>query len=159
MVLNFKNFNGFSEQKRFGCQAFGKDGIAYTACSLNMTLKKIRITSDSVRDRDFFFYLCFLSRTFTINRTARERGGYIFNSSLPLPPASQALRHQPGINWRGLTSYIVSSRTQTENLWFSSISHQPLSYAPLNWDLFYIYKQNILWRFLAKILLHFSSKR
>ena len=37
-----------------------------------------------------FFYLGFLSRTFT---TAGEGGGYFFDSSLPLPPASQTLRH------------------------------------------------------------------
>ena len=41
----------------------------------------------------FFFYRGFLSRTFTIHRTAGEGGGYLFNSSLPLPPASQTLRH------------------------------------------------------------------
>ena len=40
-----------------------------------------------------FFYLGFLSRTFTIHRTAGEGGGYFFKSSLPLPPASQTLRH------------------------------------------------------------------
>ena len=43
----------------------------------------------------FFFYLGFLSRIFTIHGTAGEGGGYVFNSSLPLPPASQRLRHQP----------------------------------------------------------------
>ena len=37
----------------------------------------------------FFFYLDFLSRTFTINRTAGEGGGYLFNSSVPFLPASQ----------------------------------------------------------------------
>ena len=41
----------------------------------------------------FFFLSGFLSRTFTIHRTAGEGGGYLFNSSLPLPPASQTLRH------------------------------------------------------------------
>ena len=41
----------------------------------------------------FLFYLGFLSRTFTIHGTAGEGGGYLFNSSLPLPPASQTLRH------------------------------------------------------------------
>ena len=44
----------------------------------------------------FFFYLGFLSRTFTIlsrTFTAGEVGGHLFNSSLPLPPASQTLRH------------------------------------------------------------------
>ena len=44
-------------------------------------------------DLFFFSYLGFLSRTFTIHRTAGEGGGYLFNSSLPLPPASQTLRH------------------------------------------------------------------
>ena len=42
------NFKGFSKQKRSDCLAFGKDGIAYTARSLNGTLEKMRITSDSV---------------------------------------------------------------------------------------------------------------
>ena len=41
----------------------------------------------------FFYYLGFLSRTFTIHGTAGQGGGYLFNSSLPLPPASQTLRH------------------------------------------------------------------
>ena len=41
----------------------------------------------------FFFCLGFLSRTFTIHRTAGEGRGHYFKSSLPLPPASQALRH------------------------------------------------------------------
>ena len=41
----------------------------------------------------FFFYLCFLLRTFTNHRIAEEDGGHFFNSSLPLPPASQTLRH------------------------------------------------------------------
>ena len=41
----------------------------------------------------FFFYLGFLSRTFTIHETAGEGGGYLFISSLPLPPASRTLRH------------------------------------------------------------------
>ena len=41
----------------------------------------------------FFFYLGFLLRTFTNRRNAEEGGGYFFNSSLTLPPASQTLRH------------------------------------------------------------------
>ena len=51
-----------------------------------------------------FFYLDFLSRTFTIHRAAGEEGGYLFNSSLPIPPASQTLRHQPGDQCRELAS-------------------------------------------------------
>ena len=42
---------------------------------------------------NIFFYLGFLSRTFTIHRTAGEGGGYLFKSSLPLPPTSRTLRH------------------------------------------------------------------
>ena len=41
----------------------------------------------------FFFYVGFLLRTFTIHRTAGEGGGYLFNSSLSLPPTSQTFRH------------------------------------------------------------------
>ena len=41
----------------------------------------------------FFFCLGFLSRAFMIHKTAGEGGGCLFNSSLPLPPASQILRH------------------------------------------------------------------
>ena len=40
-----------------------------------------------------FFYLGFLSRTFTIHMVAGEGEGYLFNSSLPFPPVSQTLRH------------------------------------------------------------------
>ena len=41
---------------------------------------------------DCFFYVGFLSPAFTIHRTVGEGGGYFFNSSVPLPPASQTLR-------------------------------------------------------------------
>ena len=41
----------------------------------------------------FVFYLGFFSRTFTNHMIAGEGGGHFFNSSLPLSPASQALRH------------------------------------------------------------------
>ena len=35
----------------------------------------------------------FFSRVFPNHRTAGEVGGRFFNSSLPLPPASQTLRY------------------------------------------------------------------
>ena len=41
----------------------------------------------------FIFYLGFLSRTFKIYRAAEEGGNYFFNSSLPLTPVSQRIRH------------------------------------------------------------------
>ena len=55
---------------------------------------------------NFFFWsnLGFLSRTFTIHGIAGEGGGYFFKSCLPLPPASQTLRHQPDDYCRELTS-------------------------------------------------------
>ena len=52
----------------------------------------------------FCSYLDFLSRTFTIHGTASEGGGYLFNSPLPHPPASQTLGHYPGDYGRVLTS-------------------------------------------------------
>ena len=39
-----------------------------------------------VCQNSFFFYLVFLSRTFTLYRTAGEEGGYLVNSSLALSP-------------------------------------------------------------------------
>ena len=52
----------------------------------------------------FLTHLGFFSRTFTNHRATEEGGEHFFNSSLPLPPASQTLRHQPGDYRRELTS-------------------------------------------------------
>ena len=41
----------------------------------------------------FFFYLVFLSQVFLIHKRAGKQGSYLFSSSVPLPPASQTLRH------------------------------------------------------------------
>ena len=70
----------------------------------------------------FFFYQGFLSRTFMIHRTAGEGGagrgggrrGYLFNSSLLLPPALQQITAESS------PLHIASSRTRTGNLWFPS---------------------------------------
>ena len=51
----------------------------------------------------FFFSFFFFHENAGI-RTAGEEGGHFFNSSLPLLPASQTLRHQPGDYCRELTS-------------------------------------------------------
>ena len=62
--------------------------------SRNFRSEQLRVMQTQVSKRFFsFFYLGFLSRTFTNNRTAGEGGGHFFNSSLPLPPTPQALRH------------------------------------------------------------------
>ena len=60
--------------------------------------------SNTCRFQYFFFYLGFHSRTFTNHRTAGEGGGHFFNSSLPLPTASQTLKHYRGNYCRQLTS-------------------------------------------------------
>ena len=55
-------------------------------------------------DVNVFLYLGFLSRTFRDHRTSEEGGGRYFESSLPLSPAAQTLRHQPGDYCGKLTS-------------------------------------------------------
>ena len=67
----------------------------------------------------FFFYLGFLSRTFSNHRTAGEGGGHFFNSSLPLSPASLS---SWVITAESSPLHIASSRTRTGNLWFPSAS-------------------------------------
>ena len=74
------------------------DKIKSNQAQYNLGREAVKISalrSKNLLDKYFFFfsYLGFLSRTFTIHRTAGEGGGYLFNSSLPLPPASQTLRH------------------------------------------------------------------
>ena len=65
--------------------------------------QSVSLHSSSLVDA-FFFCLGFLSGKFTKHGTAGEGGGDFFNSSLPLPPAPQTLRHQPGDCCRELTS-------------------------------------------------------
>ena len=65
---------------------------------------KFSLTSQVTRliTKQGFFLSGFFSRTFTIHRTAGKGGSYFF--ILPLPPASQTLRNQPGNYCRELTS-------------------------------------------------------
>ena len=68
-----------------------------------------------------FFYLGFLSRKFTIHRTVGEGGGYLFNSFVTLLPASFTnLDTCQVISTESSTPHIASSRTRTENLWFTN---------------------------------------
>ena len=46
-----------------------------------------------VLDMLFFFLFGISFTNILIHRTAGKGGGYLFNSSLPLPPDSQAFRH------------------------------------------------------------------
>lgn len=62
-----------------------------------------------------FFYLGFFSRTFIIHGTAGEEGEHLFNSFLPLLPASQTLRHYLGNYCRELNfahSYQLESNRE-----------------------------------------------
>ena len=59
-----------------------------------------------------FFYLSFLSQTFTIRRTAGEGRGYFLNSSLPLPLAPQTLRHY----WGDYCRELISTRSWQPDL-------------------------------------------
>ena len=68
-----------------------------------------------------FFYQGFLCQTLMIHRTAGEGRSYIFNSSLPLLPASQTFRHLLGKYCReNLPLHIVNSQNQTRNLDFQA---------------------------------------
>ena len=87
---------------------FGKLVLTYPISSLLASLPSQKL-SGRYRNRDIhcqflhylffckfnwqFFCLDFLSRRFTIHRTAGEGGGYSCNFMLPLPPSSQAPRH------------------------------------------------------------------
>ena len=59
----------------------------------DQVLVLVKVSLISILANLFFFYLCFLSQPFTNHGTAGEGGGHFFNSSLPLPPASQTFRH------------------------------------------------------------------
>ena len=67
---------------------------SFTPEGVSKVLMKVALVLQSQVFRISFFYLGFLSQiTFTNHRTAGEGGGHFFNSSLPLPPTSQTLRH------------------------------------------------------------------
>ena len=98
------------------------------ACQSNSIL-----TSKDRHTLVIFFYVGFLSPIFPIHRTAGEGGGYLFNFSLPLPPASETLRHiSRAITADSSPLHVASSRTRTGNFWFPSASRQPLSNTKLS---------------------------
>ena len=69
--------------------------FVFLYCDINQFNQSMEIS--------FISYLGFLLQPFTNYRTAGEGGGHFFNSSLPLPPASQTLRHYSGNYCRELT--------------------------------------------------------
>ena len=90
-----KNFAVFTEKQLKACNFIKKEtptlAFSYKYCAFfkSTYLEEHLRTAAS----DFFFYLDFLSQPFTNNRTAGEGGAHVFNSSLPLPPASQIVRY------------------------------------------------------------------
>ena len=66
--------------------SFGKTNGNEIFASNEIQLKKLLLSN-------VFFLSGFSFTNIHYHRTAGERGGYLFNSSLPLPLASQALRH------------------------------------------------------------------
>ena len=77
-----------------------------------------------------FFFVFFLSGFFFMNimihRVAGEGGGYLFNSSLPLP-FHRHLDISQIIAAESSTLRIAGSRTQIRSLWFPIGSRQALS--------------------------------
>ena len=79
--------------------------MAASACSWFISVSVVLLLERTKKlSGIFFFFLGFLLQPFTNHRTARERGGHFFNSSLPLTSASQTLRHCPGDYCRDVTS-------------------------------------------------------
>ena len=63
----------------------------YPRVTFNNSTVKV---ANSYKHLEFFFSIwVFLSRPFANHKTAGEGGEHFLDSSLPLPPASQALRH------------------------------------------------------------------
>ena len=80
-------------------------------------LSQLQVAESLLKDYDKY-----RSRTFTINRTAGKGRRYLFNSSLPLPSASQTLNINQAITAESSPLHIASNRTRTGNLWFPSAS-------------------------------------
>ena len=70
----------------------------------------------------FFFYLGFVSRTFTDHRTAREVGGHPLTPQYHFDPLYRHLGISREITAESSPLHIASSRTRTGNLWFLSAS-------------------------------------
>ena len=78
----------------YGKYAFGPVAIGFALGGIFVMVSDKFIPHCVSKFFFFFFFFCLgvLSRPFMNHRTAGEWGGYFFNSSLPLPPASETLR-------------------------------------------------------------------
>ena len=101
-----------------------------------------------------FFFLSFHTRPFTIPITAGKGGGYFFNSSLPLPPTSQTIRHQSG----DYCSELTSAYSQQPDLNFLIIDH-PIG--GLLFKLLHFYWHNVTYRNFScrKIIMSWSTRQ
>ena len=86
----------------YGIDLFQKLELSYQAYRSSAEI--LEGITQTYKFRQFFLCLVFLSPTRECFRTAGEGRGYFINSSLPLLPASQTLRHQSGDYCRELTS-------------------------------------------------------
>ena len=68
----------------------------------------------------FFFYLGFLSRTFTNHRTAGEGEGISLTPHYHFHPLHRQLDISRAITAESSPLHIASSRARTRNLWFPS---------------------------------------
>ena len=105
--------------KELSVKIIGKFCRKFLIVTIAFMVTKTLMRCMSIDRKIFFFYLGFLSRTFTNHRTAGEGGGHFFNSSLPLSPASLS---SWVITAESSPLHIASSRTRTGNFWFPSAS-------------------------------------
>ena len=71
--------------------------------------------------KTFFFYLGFISPTFTIHCTEGETRGFL-TSLYNFNPLHRHLDISRAITAEGLSLHIASSRNRTRNLWFEGAS-------------------------------------
>ena len=83
----------------------------------------------------FFFYLGFLSRTFTIHRTADEGGSYFINSSHHFHPLPRHLDISWVITAGSSPLHIASSRTRTGSLFISECKSLTTKLRTLNFEM------------------------
>ena len=80
------------------------------------------ITKPPYQTTSFFFYLGFLSRTFT-NQTAGEGGGHSLTPHYHFHPLDRHFDISRAITAESSALHIASSPTGTGNLWFPRASH------------------------------------
>ena len=97
----------------------------------NKEKKKEKLIFANFKINDFFFYLGFHSRTFTIPRTAgKGEGIYYLTPLYHFHPLHKHLDNSSATTAESSSLDIARSRTQTGNLWFPSANLYLLSYAP-----------------------------